>query len=346
MTKVKDFVADLAKAGKGLKEIKEMADTVYGDKSISSRQIYHLLKQVKAGENTDDRRRFNPQKTARTASLVAAVTTAVEADRRLCVRALAQALGTSRMTIHRILHDDLGLIKKSACWVPKLLSQEQKKERVRTSRQMVKLIREKGKGVLGQIVTMDESAVSFHTPETKKQSKQWLKKGTPGPIKARVHATREKQMVLAFFDKNGLIYTNTVHRGKTVTGSYMVEALRLFMRRMNQKQPELVKDEWFLHWDNAPVHKAKVVADFVRGRGLKLLEHPPYSPDLAPADYLLFPKIKDALAGRTMTRTTFKQAWDGVVAQLTKDDFSRAFKKWEHCWNKCIEIGGDYVEKS
>ena len=53
------------------------------------------------------------------------------------------------MTIHRILHDDLGLVKKSARWVPKLLSQEQKEERVRTSRQMVKLIREKGKGVLG-----------------------------------------------------------------------------------------------------------------------------------------------------------------------------------------------------
>ena len=96
-------------------------------------------------------------------------------------------------------------------------------------------------------------------------------------------------MILAFFDKNGLIYTNTLPRGKTVIGSYMVEALRLFMRRMNQKRPELVKDEWFLHWDNAPVHKAKVVANFVRGRGLKLLEHPPYSPDLAPAVYSFFP---------------------------------------------------------
>ena len=141
---------------------------------------------------------------------------------------------------------------------------------------------------------------------------------------------REKQMVLAFFDKNGLIYTNTVPRGKTVTGSYMVEDLRLFMRRMNQKRPELVKEEWFLHWDNAPIHKAKVVADFVCGRGLKLLEHRPYSPDLAPADYFLFPKIKEALAGPILTRTTFKQAWDWVVAQLTKDDFSRAFDKWEH----------------
>jgi hypothetical protein len=51
---------------------------------------------------------------------------------------------------------------------------------------------------------MDESAVSLYTPETKRQSKQWLVKGTPGPIKAKVHATRKKQMVLAFFDAKGL----------------------------------------------------------------------------------------------------------------------------------------------
>jgi hypothetical protein len=46
--------------------------------------------------------------------------------------------------------------------------------------------------MLDNIVTMDESAVSFHMPETKQQSKQWLVKGTPGPIKAKVHATRKK----------------------------------------------------------------------------------------------------------------------------------------------------------
>ncbi len=64
--------------------------------------------------------------------------------------------------------------------------------------------------VLNNIVTMDESAVSFHTSETKKQLTEWVKKGQPGLIKARVHATRSKQMVLVFFDAKGVIYTNYV----------------------------------------------------------------------------------------------------------------------------------------
>jgi hypothetical protein len=49
--------------------------------------------------------------------------------------------------------------------------------------------------MLDNIVTMDESAVFFHMPETKQQSKQWLVKETPGSIKAKVHTIRKKQMV-------------------------------------------------------------------------------------------------------------------------------------------------------
>jgi hypothetical protein len=93
-------------------------------------------------------------------------------------------------------------------WVPKLLTNKMKMERVLTSEVFLAMIRRHSKAMLDSIVMMDELAVSFHTPETKQQSKQWLKKGEPGLIKAKVHATRAKQMVLAFLDSKGLIYTN------------------------------------------------------------------------------------------------------------------------------------------
>jgi hypothetical protein len=53
-----------------------------------------------------------------------------------------------------------------------------------------------------------------------------------------------------------------------------------------------LKGEWFLHWDNAPVHTAMVILEFLAKKRIKLLSHPPYSPDLTPADYILFPKLK------------------------------------------------------
>jgi hypothetical protein len=79
--------------------------------------------------------------------------------------------------------------------------------------------------VLNNIVIMDESAISFRTPEMKRPLKQWLKKGQPGPLKAKVHASRMKQMVLIFFDAKGVIYTNFVPKGETVNASYIQTAL-------------------------------------------------------------------------------------------------------------------------
>jgi hypothetical protein len=42
-------------------------------------------------------------------------------------------------------------------------------------------------------------------------------------------------------------------------------------------------------------------------RDIRLIEHPPYSPDLAPANYFLFPRVKRELAGPTLTQDIFKK---------------------------------------
>ncbi len=76
--------------------------------------------------------------------------------------------------MQRILRDDLGLVKKSARWVPKLLNEDQKQERVRTCKEFIATVQRHSMAMLDCIGTMDETMVSYHTPETKKQSKQWL----------------------------------------------------------------------------------------------------------------------------------------------------------------------------
>jgi hypothetical protein len=200
MTRVRNFVADLARAGKGYLEIKKTMDLVYGDKALKKTAIYAILKKVKSGKITEDQRRFNPKKTVQTASLIASVAAAIEEDRHLSVKYLAAVNGVSVYIIHSILHKDLGLEKKSARWVPKLLSVEQKEERVRTCTAFIAAVQCRSMVMLDNMVTMDETMVCHHTPETKKQSMQWVKKGQPGPLKARVHASRTKQMLLAFFD--------------------------------------------------------------------------------------------------------------------------------------------------
>ncbi len=316
----------LAVAGKSFKEIQETVKNAYGDKAIKRTQIYDILKKVKDGKPAADQRHLTSKRKKRTATFIADIAADVESDRRVTLNKLASAYGVSKRTINLTMRHDLNLTKKSARWVPKLLTEEMKTKRVRTSELFLAMVRRHSMSLLDNIVTMDESAVSFHTPETKQQSMQWLPKGQPGPVKAKVLATRTKQMVLAFLDSKGLIYTNYVPRGTTVNANYIVEALGTFLKILRKKRPQMVTGDWLFHWDNAPVHTAAKVTDFMAARGIKLIEHLPYSPDLAPADYFLFPRIKRELAGLTMIQDTIKKSWEGAVKSRTVADFAEAFR--------------------
>jgi histone-lysine N-methyltransferase SETMAR len=346
MTGARDFVAGLARASKGYEEIKKNVDAAFGDKTLQKMAIYAIIKKVKAGENTSDQRHLNGKKTVRNAALIASVAAAVEQDRRLSVKSFAVAHGVGMGTIHRILHEDLGLEKKSARWVPKLLSQDQKIQRVEDCRDLVAAVHRHSFTMLDNIVTMGETMVSYHTPETKKQSKQWIAKGKPGPIKARVQAGRTKQMILAFFDNKGLVYSHIVTRGVPINADYIVKVLGLFMKQLKKKRPATVAQQWWFHWDNAPVHTAAVVQEWLAAHGVQVIRHPPYSPDLALADFFLFRRVKEKLTGLTLDQNTIKKTWAGVTRSIAPEEFAIAFRRWYERCEKCVEIGGDYVEKS
>ena len=77
-----------------------------------------------------------------------------------------------------------------------------------------------------------------------------------------------------------------------------------------------------------------------------MIQHPPYSPDLAPAGFFLFPKVKEQLAGITLTQQSFRSTWDRVLTTISAAEFATAFLRWHERNEKCVRIGGTYVEKS
>ncbi len=105
---------------------------MYGDKALKRTQICDIVKKVKEGKPAADQRGFNTERRIRNSTFVADIATEVESDRHVTVRKLARIHGVLTRTIHTKLHDDLNLSKKSARWVPKLLSDDMKKERVRS----------------------------------------------------------------------------------------------------------------------------------------------------------------------------------------------------------------------
>jgi len=78
----------------------------------------------------------------------------------------------------------------------------------------------------------------------------------------------------------------------------------------------------------------------------ELLEHPPYSPDLAPSDLYLFPKLKLFLAGqRFSSNQEAIAAVEEYFADRTKNQYRDGIMALEHRWNKCISLKGDCVKK-
>ena len=75
--------------------------------------------------------------------------------------------------------------------------------------------------------------------------------------------------------------------------------------------------------------------------GIKTVPHPSYSPDLAPCDFCLFPRLKD---NRSKTIEEMKEAVTEVIDTLTQEDFDGAFQKFLERYNKCIAAEGDYFE--
>jgi hypothetical protein len=128
---------DLAKGGKNFGDIKKLVDDVCGDMALKKTQIYKILKQVKMGKN---RRGFTKPKIKMTSDLNASVIAAIAEDCRVSIQDLARAHGTSYGTISRILHSQLGLVKKLAWWVPKLLSTPQRWSRSFWRKKRIKLL--------------------------------------------------------------------------------------------------------------------------------------------------------------------------------------------------------------
>jgi Transposase. len=203
-----------------------------------------------------------------------------------------------------------------------------------------------GKAFLDSIVTMDESWILYSTPEMKRMSAQWLTKGSNPPKKAKVVGSEKKLMLIAFFDSKGMIYQTYLPKGHTINSDYYIKVLSTFLKHLRKKRPEKIAQGWLLHQDNARPHVSRATADFMVKKDIKILPHAPYSPDLAPCDFWLFPQLKTKLSGiRFDTEIELRTGVEGALKDLTAGGVLHVFEKWHARLIKCIEVGGGYVEK-
>ncbi|KMQ83449.1 histone-lysine n-methyltransferase setmar [Lasius niger] len=148
-------------------------DVVYGDSAPSFATVKFWAAEFKRGRTSlVDDERSGRQKTATTTDNIEKVHQMVLDDRRIKVREIAEAVGISKERVCHILTEDLGMKKLTARWVPRLLTQDQKRNRMNISEALLKQFKRNKSEFWRRLITVDETWIHHYTPETKAQSKQ------------------------------------------------------------------------------------------------------------------------------------------------------------------------------
>ena len=119
---------------------------------------------------------------------------------------------------------------------------------------------------------------------------------------------------------------------KSIHQSWLAKGLGLLYwgfkevrKRFQGKRPELFKSgQLHFHQDNIPVHNSILVTDYLTMMGIKTVPQVSYSPDLAPCDFWLLPKLRGC---HYETIKEMKEAVTKVIDTLTQEDFHGTFQK-------------------
>jgi len=106
-------------------------------------------------------------------------------------------------------------------------------------------------------------------------------------------------MLTVFFDQEGVVHHEYAPQGCTINKEYYLEVIKRLRDAVRRKRPHLWKSgNWLLQHDNALAHSSHLIQEFLTKHSIVQLHQLLYSPDIAPCDFWLFPKLKHPLKGK------------------------------------------------
>lgn len=260
----------------------------------------------------------------------------VKSDPRLTTREMASMLGRCQKSVSLHLAK-LGYVQKVGSWIPRQLTDDQKSKRVQACANLLSL--KSDHEWIKQIVTGDEKWVLYvnHT-----RKRQWLpadREAQPEP-KGDLHP--KKVMLSIFWDYKGILWFDLLPSGKTITAEVYSRQLQNLADRHRELRPQRSK-VYFLH-DNARPHTAKLTQQKLKNLNFEILNHAPYSPDLAPSDYHLFRSLSNFLREKKFDDFNhLKSQIETFFDSKSQDFYAQGILKLPERWRKVIELGGDYL---
>ena len=145
----------------------------------------------------------------------------IDQNRRITLRELASCQYLFDGNDHRILHNQLGMRRVTAQWIPRLLNKDQKQAWVSSAQGFLQRFHSEGQQFLDRIITVNETCPGYqHLIPRQNGVPLGGKHPHPSPQKARICRSQKKQMFIVFYNRKGVILCHGVPVGKTIHSEY------------------------------------------------------------------------------------------------------------------------------
>ena len=267
----------------------------------------------------------------------------IEEDPYATYDEIEEATTLSRGVIQTIIHDHLKLRKVTSRWVPHFLTEQNRRDRVEMCKKNLDMF-QSNKWRLYDVVTGDEAWFYLRQIGRKKSNASWIGEGESPRTVVRLGKFEQKSMFTIFFKSDGVVHISYLDKGETIDHKkYLTSCLKPLVSTLNKRRPISGTKNLKFHHDNARPHVHKSVITYLKSKEFIIMDHPPYSPDLAPSDFWLFDYIKQRLYNHTTVESLATQIVD-IVNNIPQYEYKKTFEKWLERMELCIKYKGDYFE--
>jgi histone-lysine N-methyltransferase SETMAR len=215
-------------------------------------------------------------------------------NRSVTIDEMALQLPISYGSPYETIHNRLAFHKVYTQWVPKQLKELHKQKHLDVFKWLLDRYGAEGENFPERIVIGDETWIQHYEPDSKCQSMDCKHPHLPARRRLKTHPNTRQFTPTVFGDSQGLLLKH-YQEGSTVNSARYSEMLRDKLKAALQSEQHVPLSEGDVLLPNyARPHTAAYTIETLKKLNSEILEHSPYSPDIAPSGYHLFGPFKQA----------------------------------------------------
>lgn len=322
------------------KDIISEIQRTYGDDAYCAASIYFWIKEIKCGRKSLSNIPSEGRPLDDDVDYV--ISEQLKLNPHISARKIAKKAHCSISTVLNHLHHVFGLKSLHLKWVPQRLNYIQKELRVQYSKMILNELKKARKKKYKFILTGDESWFRYSYTV----NRMWVIDFEEVDEIVEKSLNDKKTMVTIFINGQGLQLIDVKPEKVKITSEYFIENILKKIEKLEiAEKAKTQRQRLMIHFDNAPSHSSKIVKDFLKISHLFKLDHPAYSPDLAPCDFGLFGTMKEYFEDKEFE--TEEELFEAIMEFFngkSKEFWISLFDTWIKRLEKCIEVNGNYFK--